>query len=112
MAEAKKEGQGRAVVLPNGQKRIDFIRNAYYNSKTGTHGESEQTRSQIKVTINEMLTAAKRDNEQIPYQIVFAATKTPEDPRIASAAAAKKAAEAKTAKAKADEKTASAAAAK
>ena len=111
MAEEKKEGQGRAVVLPNGQKRIDFIRDAYYNKKTGTHGESEQTRSQIKTAINEMLEKGGRGSEEIPYQIVFAATKTDTDPRIASAAAAKKATEAKAAKEK-EKAAATAAAAK
>ncbi len=106
MADTKKEGQGRAVVLPNKQKRIDYIRNAYYNKDTGKHVDGDdkvQTRSQIKTAINEMLDKAGRKNEQIPYQIVFAATKTPDDPRIASAAAKKAADEAKAAKVKADE---------
>ncbi len=87
MAETKKaEGQGRAVSLPNGQRRIDYIRDQYY-----THSK---TRSEIKTAINEMLEKAGRKNEVIPYQIVFAATKTDEDPRIAArkAAAEKKAA--------------------
>lgn len=112
MAEEKKEGQGRAVVLPNKQKRIEFIRDAYYNKQTGKHVDGDdavQTRSQIKTAINEMLAKAGRENEQIPYQIVFAATKTPVDPRIASAAAKKKADEAKAAKKAADEKAAAAA---
>jgi hypothetical protein len=57
MAKAKKEaapaeettskGQGRAVTLPNGERRIDFIRNAYYND-----GKS---RSDIRKEINAML---------------------------------------------------------
>lgn len=114
MADAdKKEGQGRAVVLPGGKKRIEFIRDAYYNPKTGKHADGDdtvQTRSQIKEAINGMLEKAGRTNEQIPYQIVFAATKTPEDPRIAAKARATKAAEAKAAKAKADEAAAKAAA--
>lgn len=84
MAEPSKkaEGQGRAVTLPNGQRRIDYIRNEYY--------KNEKTRSEIKTAINEMLEKAGRKNEQIPYQIVFAATKTKEDPRIAAKAAADK----------------------
>ncbi len=100
MAEAKKEGQGRAVVLPNKQKRIEYIRNAYYNKQTGEHGENEKTRSQIKVAINEMLEKAGRKDEQIPYQIVFAATKLAKDPRIASKAAAEKKAKEKAEKEK------------
>ncbi len=97
--EAKAEGQGRAVTLPNGVRRIDYIRDAYYNKKTGLHGESETSRSDIKKAINEMLEKAGRTDEQIPYQIVFAATKTVEDPRVAAAAAAKIRADAKAAKA-------------
>ncbi len=81
--EAKKgEGQGRAVTLPNGSRRIDYIRDAYY--------KGGKTRSEIKLAINEMLDKAGRKNEQIPYQIVFAATKTKEDPRIAAKIAADK----------------------
>ncbi len=86
MAQAKKDeatevkGQGRAVTLPNGVRRIDFIRDAYYND-----GKS---RSDIRKEINAMLEKAKREGEVIPYQIVFAATKTKEDPRVTSAKAA------------------------
>lgn len=106
MAEKAAEGQGRAVTLPNGVRRIDYIRDAYYNAKTGTHGESEKSRSDIKNAINEMLEKAGKKDEQIPYQIVFAATKTVEDPRVAAkAAAVKKASE----KAAADKKEAAAA---
>lgn len=104
MAENKKEGQGRAVQLPNKQKRIEYIRNAYYNKDTGKHGESDKTRSQIKDAINEMLKKAGRGAEEIPYQIVFAATKTVEDPRIASKAKAEAAAKVKADKAAADAK--------
>jgi len=86
--DAKTEGQGRAVTLPNGVKRIDFIRDAYYNAKTGLHGESEKSRSDIKNAINEMLEKAGKKDKVIPYQIVFAATKTKEDPRKVAAAAA------------------------
>ncbi len=74
------KGQGRAVVLPNGQKRIDFIRDAYYND-----GKS---RGDIRKEINDQLEKAGREDDVIPYQIVFAATKDKEtDPRIAAAAA-------------------------
>lgn len=84
--DTKKEGQGRAVVLPNGQKRIDYIRDAYYNSKTGLHVKDEQkSRSDIKNAINAMLEKAGKKDAIIPYQIVFAATKTPEDPRKTAA---------------------------
>ena len=100
--EAK--GQGRAVTLPNGVRRIDFIRDAYYND-----GKS---RGDIRKEINEMLEKAGRTDEQIPYQIVFAATKDKEvDPRIA-AAAAKKDREAVKAKKDADAAAATAEAGK
>jgi len=87
----KAEGQGRVVTLPNGQKRIDFIRDNYYNKKTGKHDDTCMSRSEIKNAINEQLP----EGEQIPYQIVFAATKTEEDPRIAAAARAEERAKAK-----------------
>lgn len=69
------KGQGRAVTLPNGVRRIDFIRDAYY--KDG------KSRSDIRKEINAMLEKANRGDEVIPYQIVFASTKTEEDPRNA-----------------------------
>ena len=91
--DTKKEGQGRAVVLPNGQKRIDYIRDQYYNKTTGLHVKDEQkSRSDIKNAINEMLEKAGKKDAVIPYQIVFAATKTKEDPRKVAAKAAKAAA--------------------
>jgi len=108
--EEKAEGQGRAVTLPNGVRRIDYIRDEYYDSKTGTHTDKQPTRGAIKTAINEMLVADGKTDEQIPYQIVFAATKTVEDPRVAAAAAAKVAAEAKAAKKVEDDKAAAAAA--
>jgi hypothetical protein len=98
--KAKTEGQGKAVVLPNGERRIDFIRDAYYN-KTGAHTDKCKSRSDIKNEINEMLEKAGREGEQILYQIVFAATKTPEDPRIAAKAREKVKATEKVAKEKA-----------
>ncbi len=79
-------GQGKVVTLPNGARRIDYIRDSFYNAKTGLHGEKEASRSDIKKAINTMLEEAGRKGEQIPYQIVFAATKTDEDPRIAARA--------------------------
>ena len=74
-AEEKTEGkgQGRAVVLPNGERRIDFIRKRFYDDGV--------SRSDIRKEINEMLP----EDQAIPYQIVFAATKTEEDPRTAKA---------------------------
>jgi len=90
----KAEGQGRVVTLPNGQKRIDFIRDNYYDKKTGKHEEGCMSRSEIKNAINEQLP----EGEQIPYQIVFAATKTEEDPRIAAATRAAERAAAKAEK--------------
>ena len=102
----KAEGQGRVVTLPNGQKRIDFIRDNYYNKKTGKHDDTCMSRSEIKNAINEQLP----EGEQIPYQIVFAATKTEEDPRIAAALRAEERAKAKAEReaAKAAEKEAKA----
>lgn len=80
MAEANKAGQGRAVLLPNGKRRIDYIRDEFYNKG--------KTRSDIKNAINEMLKKEGKGAE-IPYQIVFAATKDKEtDPRIAAKAKA------------------------
>lgn len=70
---AEGKGQGRAVTLPNGERRIDFIRDAYY--KNG------KTRSDIKKEVNAMY--KEGDDGIIPYQIVFAATKTEGDPRDA-----------------------------
>ena len=74
-AKATKTGQGSAVVLPNGERRIDFIRDMYYTK--GKHTDKDPKRGAIKTAINEMLPEA----EAIPYQIVFAATKTDVDPR-------------------------------
>lgn len=79
VAVEESKGQGRAVVLPNGQKRIDFIRDEYYGKGT--------TRSEIRKAVNAMYDEGS--DGVIPYQIVFAATKTGEkgnkatDPRNA-----------------------------
>ncbi len=59
------KGQGRAVILPTGQKRIDFIRDRYYNDNV--------SRSDIRKEVNAMY--KEGDVGIIPYQIVFAATK-------------------------------------
>lgn len=91
------QGQGKAITLPNGERRIDYIRNNYYTDGVHTD-ETCMTRSAIKNGINEMLAEAGREGEQIPYQIVFAATKTVEDPRVAAEARAKARADAKAVK--------------
>lgn len=90
----KVEGQGRVVLLPDGTRRIDFIRNNYYSKGVHTEG-TDMSRSDIKNAINKQLEDAKREGEQIPYQIVFAGTKTVEDPRVAAEAAKKVREEAK-----------------
>jgi len=102
----KVEGQGRVVSLPDGTLRIEFIRDNYYNKKTHLHDDTCMSRSDIKKAINEQLP----EGEAIPYQIVFAATKTPEDPRVAAVARAEERAAAKAEKdaAKAAEKKAAA----
>lgn len=79
VAVEESKGQGRAVVLPGGQKRIDFIRDEYYGKGT--------SRSDIRKAVNAMY--EEGSDGVIPYQIVFAATKTGEvgnkatDPRNA-----------------------------
>lgn len=70
-AERRPRVRGRAVVLPNGQRRIEYIRDRYYGAGV--------SRSDIRKEINEMLEEAGQD--RIQYQIVFAATKEPADPR-------------------------------
>ncbi len=59
--EAKGPKQGRSIVLPNGEKRADYIRRRYY--------DDEVERSAIAKELSEM---QKKD---VPYQIVFASTK-------------------------------------
>lgn len=77
--ESTSKGQGRAVTLPNGERRIDYIRNQFYDKNV--------SRGDIRKAINEMLEKAGRGDEAIPYQIVFAATKNKdEDPRKAAKA--------------------------
>jgi len=79
-ASSEGKGQGRAVTLPNGQRRIDFIRDRYYNDGV--------KRGDIRKEVNAMY--KEGDDGQIPYQIVFAATKTEGDPRLVAAAKADK----------------------
>jgi hypothetical protein len=81
-----KGGQGSAVTLPNGVRRIDFIRDNYYS--TDEKNPLRGNRSAIKNAINEQLKAAGREGEVIAYQIVFQATKSKTDPRKKEAAAA------------------------
>ncbi len=76
----KTTGQGNVVILPNGQRRIDFIKNQYY--------EKGATRSQIRDAINKMYEDAKQPGKKIAYQIVFAGTKQ----KVEEYKAAKKAA--------------------
>jgi len=90
----KVEGQGKAVQLPDGTRRIDFIRDNYYSNGVHTEG-TDMSRSDIKNAINTQLEEAGREGEAIAYQIVFAGTKTVEDPRVAAAAAAEARAAAK-----------------
>jgi len=93
----KATGQGSAVTLPDGTRRIDFIRDSYYSNGVHTEGE-DSSRSDIKNAINKQLEDAGLTDQQIPYQIVFAATKTIEDPRVAAAERAAERAEAKAVK--------------
>jgi len=98
-APAVEESKGRAVILPNGVARVDYIRDAYYDKKTGIHDpETCEKRGPIKNAINEMNKEAGIG--EIAYQIVFAATKTKEDPRIAAATRAEERQAAKAAKEK------------
>jgi len=82
-APAATGAQGTAVVLPNGKRRIDFIRDNYYDTEPpyGHSDEKQKTRSAIRKEINDMLEAAGQKDKQIPYQIVFGATKEKTDPR-------------------------------
>lgn len=80
--------QGRAVVLPDGTRRVDYIRDQYYNKGV--------SRSDIRKALNKMY-EGKKDAQDIPYQIVFAATKL--SPKDYKASLTAKAEEAKKAKA-------------
>ena len=65
-------GRGRAVMLPTGQKRIDYIRDRFYKDGVG--------RSDIRKEINQINDDAGID-DKVQYQIIFAATKDEADPR-------------------------------
>lgn len=69
---ARARGRGRAVMLPNGQKRIDYIRDRYYKDSVA--------RSDIRKEINQINADAGID-DKVQYQIIFAATKDEADPR-------------------------------
>lgn len=65
--EAASSGnQGRKVILPNGEARVDFIRRRFYDEGA--------TRSEIRKELCELT------GEDVVYQIVFAATKEKEKP--------------------------------
>lgn len=85
-AESAGGNQGSAVTLPNGERRIDYIRRRFYDEGA--------KRGDIRREINEMLEKAGQADKKIAYQIVFAATKHKEDPRKPKAAPATPAAEA------------------
>lgn len=62
-AEVKTPAQGRAIILPNGERRIDYIKRRFF--------EDGVKRGDIARELTEMTGAT------VPYQIVFAATKKP-----------------------------------
>ncbi len=65
---AKEESsKGRKVMLTDNLARVDFIREQYY--------DKDKTRSEIVKLLKEKF------NHEVPYQIVFAATKTDEKPK-------------------------------
>jgi hypothetical protein len=82
--------QGRAVILPNGTRRVDYIRDQYYGKGV--------ERSAIRKALNEMYKDKDgKQTQEIPYQIVFAGTKLSRDDyaaeqktKVAAAAATKK----------------------
>ena len=55
------DGRGKAVILPGGERRVDYIRRRFYDEKA--------TRSVITKELCE------KQGKKIAYQIVFAATK-------------------------------------
>ena len=65
-------GRGRPVTLPNGQRRVDYIRDRYYRDGA--------SRSAIRAEINAMLAEAGADGD-IRRQVVYGATSAPTDPR-------------------------------
>jgi len=54
-------GQGRAIILPGGERRIDYIKRRYCEDKA--------SRSTIAKELTEL------QGKPVPYQIVFQATK-------------------------------------
>ena len=64
--EAPKSTRGRSVVLEGGEKRADYIRRRFYDDKI--------KRADIVKELKEKF------NHEVPYQIVFQATKTVEKP--------------------------------
>ena len=60
-ATTSENKQGRAIILPSGERRIDYIKRRYY-------GEGA-TRSVIAKELTELT------GKVVPYQIVFAGTK-------------------------------------
>lgn len=84
-AGATTTGQGRAVVLPNGERRVDYIHRRYYDDKIG--------RGDIVKEINRIYELADDKETKVQYQIVYAATKSKEDPRKSGDATAAAAAE-------------------
>ncbi len=103
---AATSGQTGQVRLPNGELRIEYIRNNFYGDDPDVKGN----RGEITRRINTMLVEAGRETEQIAYQIVFSATKSNDiDPRIESkrkAVARKALSEEKTAAKKAEKEEA------
>ena len=78
-AEGSASKQGAAIVLSNGERRVDYIHRRYY--------DDDVKRGDIAKELSEL------QGKKIPYQIVFAATKGNEEARLAKKAerAAKKA---------------------
>ncbi len=76
--------RGRKVILPNGEARVDWIRDRYYNAEGVFNAEDSNctTRSDILKELNKFA-----GQEDVPYQIVFAATKTKERPKPKEVAA-------------------------
>ena len=66
-------GQGRAIILPNGERRVDYIKRRYAEGIK---------RGAIAKELTEMNGGVK-----VPYQIVFAATKTKKEAETTEAAA-------------------------
>lgn len=70
---AARRSGSRAVVLPNGQRRIDHIRDRYYRDGL--------SRGAIRAEIDAMLASAGVP-KPTPYQAIYAATRATADPRL------------------------------